>query len=226
MMSIALDGPVGAGKSSVSDAVAARLGILHLDTGAMYRAVALFVLREGLDANNEQEVRNACECGQIHVDALFVSGRQITLLNGEDVTENIRTQDIGMAASTVSRYSAVRTMLVSRQREIACEQPILLDGRDIGTVVLPHAHVKIFLTASAHARAERRYRQLKEKGTHITFRQVLDEVIERDNQDINRKIDPLKQAKDAILIDSSFLDFNQTVDAVLHAVEARRERTP
>jgi CMP/dCMP kinase len=224
MLSIAIDGPVGAGKSSVSDAVADRLHILHLDTGAMYRAVGLFFLQAGIDPNDEAAVCGACKNDLIHVDVRFTAGRQATILNGDDVTDLIRTQAVGMAASSVSRVYVVRAMLVARQREIAKVQPILLDGRDIGTVVLPEATVKIFLTASAQSRAERRYSQLKEKGIYITLEQVLTEVKERDHQDMNRKIDPLRQADDAILIDSSHLSFHQTVDAILHIVEARYER--
>ena len=155
MLNIAIDGPVGAGKSTIADEVAARLHILHLDTGAMYRAVGLAVMDAGLDIQDEAGVTALCEAGRAHVDVRYQDGAQRTLVNGQDVTGRIRTQQAGTAASAVSRYAAVRQMLVRRQQEIAAAQPMLLDGRDICTVVLPNAPVKIYLTASAEARAQR-----------------------------------------------------------------------
>ena len=220
MLSIAIDGPVGAGKSTVADEVARRLGILHLDTGAMYRAVGLAVVKAGVDPQDEAAVTAFCRNGGARVDVRYENGAQVTLVNGEDVSGLIRSQEAGTAASAVSRYAAVRRMLVSRQQELSREQPMLLDGRDIGTVVLPDAKVKIYLTASAEARARRRLLQLREKGENPDFEAILAEVNARDHQDMTRAVDPLRQAEDAVLVDSSDLDFEQTVQAVLRLAEA------
>ncbi len=223
-LTIAIDGPVGAGKSTISDAVAHHLGILHLDTGAMYRAVGLYALENGIDPQAENAVSALCDSGKIQVDVRYENGAQRTLLCGRDVTGLIRSQEVGQAASTVSRYQTVRRMLVKRQQEIAKSQPMLLDGRDIGTVVLPDATLKIYLTASHEARAERRMLQLKEKGENTPFEEILREVNARDYQDMHREIDPLRQADDAVLVDSSELSFDETVQAILDLVEAENER--
>ena len=220
MLNIAIDGPVGAGKSTVADEVARRLGILHLDTGAMYRAVGLGALDAGADVNDEAAVTDLCEKGLLRVDVRYENGAQTTLVNGRDVTGLIRSQEAGTAASRVSRYAAVRHMLVCRQRELAQEQPMLLDGRDIGTVVLKDAPVKVYLTASPEARARRRLNQLREKGQEADFAEILAEVNARDHQDMTRAVDPLRQAEDAVVVDSSDLDFEQTVQAILRLVEA------
>ena len=221
-LTIAIDGPVGAGKSTISDEVAQRLGILHLDTGAMYRAVGLCVMRRGMDLQDEDAVSALCEAGGAQVDVRYENGAQRTLLNGEDVTSFIRAQEVGQAASAVSRYAAVRKMLVRRQQEMAKSQSMLLDGRDIGTVVLPHATVKIYLTASAQARAQRRMLQLREKGDETPFEDILREVNARDDQDMHREVDPLRQAEDAVLVDSSNITFEETVEAILSIVEAKK----
>ena len=218
MLTIAIDGPVGAGKSTVADEVARRLGILHLDTGAMYRAVGLAALRQGVDLGDEKAAAALCE--GIQVDVRHENGRQVTLLNGQDVSDCIRSQEVGQAASDVSRFASVRRVLVQRQRQLAKAQPMLMDGRDIGTVVLPDASVKVYLTASAEARARRRLNQLLEKGETADFETVLAEVTARDRQDMNRKVDPLRQAEDAVVVDSSDLSFEETVQAVLRLVEA------
>ena len=220
MLSIAIDGPVGAGKSTIADEVARRLGILHLDTGAMYRAVGLAVTAAGIDVQDEAAVTDLCEKGGAHVDVRYENGAQVTLVNGRDVTDSIRSQEAGTAASAVSRYAAVRRMLVRRQQQLAQEQPMLLDGRDIGTVVLKDAPVKIYLTASPEARAMRRLNQLREKGQDADFGEILHEVNTRDHQDMTRAVDPLRQAEDAVVVDSSDLDFEQTVQAILRLVEA------
>ncbi len=222
-LTIAIDGPVGAGKSTISDAVAQRLGILHLDTGAMYRAVGLCALEAGIDPRDEEAVCRLCQDGGAQVDVKYENGAQITLLCGRDVTGLIRTQEVGQAASAVSRYLPVRKMLVKRQQELALAQPMLLDGRDIGTVVLPNATVKIYLTAKAEARATRRMLQLREKGDETPFEEILAEVNARDYQDTHREADPLRQAEDAVLVDSSDLSFDETVEAILSLVEARNE---
>ena len=221
-LTIAIDGPVGAGKSTISDVVAKRLGILHLDTGAMYRAVGLYMLDHQVDIRDEKAVSGLCEQGLVQVDARYEGDAQRTLLNGQDVTSRLRTQEVGGAASAVSRYPAVRRMLVRRQQEMARQQPMLLDGRDIGTVVLKDATVKIYLTASPEARAKRRMLQLREKGDQTPFEEILEEVNARDWQDMHRETDPLRQAEDAVLVDSSDLDFDETVNAILSLVEAKQ----
>ena len=218
MLNIAIDGPVGAGKSTIADEVASRLGILHLDTGAMYRAVGLAVLQHSIDLQNEEAVTALCK--QSQVDVRYENGTQVTLLDGQDVTGMIRSQEVGTAASAVSRYAGVRRLLVQRQQELAQTQPMLLDGRDIGTVVLPNAPVKIYLTATPEARAMRRLKQLQEKGDTADFAEVLAEVNARDEQDMNRAVDPLRQAEDAIVVDSSDLTFEETVQAILRLTEA------
>lgn len=220
MLSIAIDGPVGAGKSTIADEVCRRLGILHLDTGAMYRAVGLAVTASGVDPQDEAAVSALCEKGGARVDVRYENGAQVTLVNGRDVTGLIRSQEAGAAASAVSRCAAVRRMLVARQRELAREQPMLLDGRDIGTVVLPDAALKIYLTASPEARAMRRLKQLEEKGEHPDFDAILSEVNARDHQDMTRAVDPLRKAEDAVEVDSSDLNFEETVQAILRLVEA------
>ena len=220
-LTIAIDGPVGAGKSTISDEVAKRLNILHLDTGAMYRAVGLAALENGIDPMDEEKVCRMCEAGGANVDVRYQDGKQVTLLNGRDVSSAIRTQEAGGAASAVSRYVAVRSMLVRCQQEMARQQPMLLDGRDIGTVVLPDATAKIFLTASPEVRARRRMLQLMEKGDQTPFEVILAEVNARDLQDTTRKLTPLRQAEDAILVDASDLDFEETVQVILSIVEAR-----
>ena len=220
-LTIAIDGPVGAGKSTISDAVAQRLGILHLDTGAMYRAVGLAALEKGIDPMDEEKVFQLCRDGGAEVSVAYVNGLQVTFLNGRDVSTQIRTQEAGGAASAVSRYVPVRTMLVKRQQEMAMEQPMLLDGRDIGTVVLPNATAKIFLTASAEVRATRRMLQLREKGDQTPFEEILAEVNARDLQDTTRKLTPLRQAEDAVLVDASHLTFEETVQTILSIVEAK-----
>ena len=219
-LTIAMDGPVGAGKSTIADAVAEKLDILHLDTGAMYRAVGLGVMDKGGDIYNEEEVCALLE-NELSITVAYENGAQKTLLCGEDVSSRIRTQEAGTAASAVSRYAGVRTKMVALQQEIAKSQPILMDGRDIGTVVLPDATVKIYLTASDEERATRRMNQLREKGDNTPFETILAEVRARDYQDMNREVTPLRRADDAILVDSSHMTFDETVQHILNLVEER-----
>lgn len=216
---IALDGPVSAGKSSLADEVARRLDILHLDTGAMYRAVGLAAIRQGIDPREEQPVCGMLIRGEALVDIRFEKGRQQTLLNGKPVDADIRSQEAGSAASAVSRYPAVRKYLVARQQELAGQMSMIVDGRDIGTVVLPDARAKIFLSASPEVRALRRHRQLQKKGADVSFEDVLRELIARDKQDRERAADPLRQADDAVLLDTSELDFKESVEAILAIVK-------
>jgi cytidylate kinase len=219
-LNVAIDGPVGAGKSSVSDAVAARLGILHLDTGAMYRALGLTALRSGTDVQDEKKI--VALCRKLDVSVSHGADGQHTFVEGEDVTGLIRTQEVGMAASTVSRYAEVRKAMVRLQQKLAAETDMLLDGRDICTTVLPNATAKIYLTASAEERARRRFLELQKKGSTEPYEQVLKEVKERDEQDMNRPVEPLRQAEDAVLVDTTNLGFDEVVEAILAIVEEKQ----
>ncbi len=219
-LNIGIDGPVGAGKSTVADAVAARLGILHLDTGAMYRALGLTALRRGIDLQDEEKIVSLC--GELNISVSHEADGQHTWVEGEDVTGLIRTQEVGMAASTVSRYAEVRKAMVRLQQKLAAETDMLLDGRDICTTVLPNATAKIYLTASAEERARRRFLELQKKGSTEPYEQVLKEVKERDEQDMNRPVEPLRQAEDAVLVDTTNLGFDEVVEAILAIVEEKQ----
>lgn len=216
-MNIAIDGPVGAGKSSIADAVAGKLGILHLDTGAMYRALALYALRSGVELTDEAAV-SAC-CAQADIAVGYADGRQRTLLSGEDVSDLIRTGEVSAAASVVSKWPAVRERMVALQQELARKGNMLIDGRDIGTVVLADSPCKIYLTASAEERARRRYLQNLEKGDNTPFEDVLAALNARDAQDMGRAVSPLRQAEDAVLVDSTDMTREQVVDAIVKIVE-------
>ncbi len=216
---IAVDGPVGSGKTSLCNCVASRLNILHLDTGAMYRAVGLAALQSGVSPDDEEKVSRLCLEGKAVVDAKYNNNKQITLLNGVDVSDAIRTEEAGLAASSVSRFAAVRKYLVHMQRKIAQKQSVIMDGRDIGTVVLKEAPVKIFLTASPEVRAQRRYRQLLKKGLAPDLEHVLQDLKRRDVQDSTREIDPLKKACDAVVLDTSNLSFEESVQAIIAEVD-------
>ena len=207
MISVAIDGPSGAGKSTLARRLAADLGYVYVDTGAMYRAIGLYASRQGADLHDEAAV--AALLPQIRLDIRLVDGTQRVYLNGEDVSEAIRAEAIGMAASAVSAHGAVRAFLLETQRGMAAGQNVLMDGRDIGTVVLPDATVKIFLTASPEARARRRCLELRQKGKDADYDTVLADIRQRDEQDMNRPIAPLRQAEDAIRIDTSTIDFDQ-----------------
>ena len=208
MISVAIDGPSGAGKSSLAKRLAADLGYVYVDTGAMYRSIGLYAVRQGIDLHDADAV--AALLPGIQLDIRLVEGAQHVYLNGEDVSEAIRAEEIGMAASAVSAHPQVRAFLLETQRGLAANQNVLMDGRDIGTVVLPHATVKIFLTASAEARAQRRCKELQEKGQPAELETVLADIRQRDYQDTHREVAPLKQADDAILVDTSDIDFDQS----------------
>lgn len=210
---IAIDGPVGAGKSTVAGDVARTLGILHLDTGAMYRALGLKMLRMGEDLEDEVAAGHACAHSSVQV--VFEAGVQKTLLDGEDVTGLIRAPEVGNAASTVSKWQDVRRRMVELQREIAQSIDMVLDGRDIGTCVLPNATLKIFLTAQPEVRARRRYEELRAKGIDAAFEQVLADLQARDAQDENRAVDPLRKAEDAVLVDTSRMTQLEAVDHIV-----------
>ncbi len=212
VISVAIDGPVGAGKSTIARTAAQRLGFIYCDTGALYRTVGLFCKRDGADLDSPEEI--AARLPKIRLEIRLVEGIQRVYLNGEDVSELIRTPDISMAASKVSAVPEVRAALLGMQRDIAAANNVIMDGRDIGTVVLPNARVKIFLTASAEVRAKRRYDELVKKGESVTFEETLKDVNERDYRDMHRETAPLKRADDAVEADTSELDFEQSVELV------------
>ena len=219
MINIAIDGPVGAGKSTVARECAKKLGIIYVDTGAMYRACALFCIRNGveIDPGNEENIAKLLN-ENMKLEITLVDGVQHVIVNGDDVSEAIRENSISMAASAVSALPSVRAYLLGMQRELASKNSVIMDGRDIGTVVLPNADIKIFITARPEVRAKRRYDELKAKGAEITFDEVLAEVNKRDYNDTHRREAPLKQAEDAILFDTSELDFEQTVKGVTELI--------
>lgn len=221
-ISVAIDGPSGAGKSTVARTAAARLGYVYVDTGAMYRTIGLAVYRKGISGENAADI--IALLPEIEISLVYQDGVQHVLLNGEDVSELIRTQEIARYASIVSAVPEVRAYLLDVQRDMARKSNVLMDGRDIGTVILPDAPVKIFLTASAQTRAERRYKELCEKGQQASFENVLREIEARDLQDTSRAIAPLRQAEDAVLLDTSALDLEQSIAAVLQIIRDRTER--
>ena len=210
---IAIDGPAGAGKSTIAKAIAAKLGYIYVDTGAMYRSVALYCIRSGVSTDDEDAVTK-CLC-KIDIDIAYENGAQQIYLCGENVSELIRTPEVSMGASDVSKFLSVREMLVNLQREIAKKHNVIMDGRDIGTVVLPDAKIKIFLSASPECRARRRYDELIEKGMDVKYEDILSDVIARDYADSHRDIAPLKPADDAISVDTSGEDLETSVNKLL-----------
>lgn len=219
VLNIAMDGPVGAGKSSIARAVAERLGILHLDTGAMYRAVGLSALRAGVDLQDEAAV--TAHARAIDVTVAHSGNGQRTIVNGEDLTDFIRTPEVSMAASTVARYPGIRREMVRIQQKLAASTPMLVDGRDICARVLPNAKVKLFLTASAEERARRRWLEMQAKGDPTPYEDVLRDLRARDAQDMNREVDPLRPTQDAVIVDSTEMNFEQVVDCILKIVEEK-----
>ena len=217
---VAIDGPAGAGKSTVAKAVAAKRNFIYVDTGAMYRTMALYFLRKGVDKNDEAAVNKACM--EVSISIAYENGAQQVFLNGENVSGLIRTEEVGNMASATSGYLFVREKLVELQKEMARKSDVVMDGRDIGTVVLPDAEVKVFLTASAEERARRRMLELEERGTPEPYAAILRAIQERDWNDTHRDAAPLRQAEDAVLLDTTALDFVQSEDALLHII---RERT-
>lgn len=219
MISVAIDGPSGAGKSSLAKRLAKDLGYVYVDTGAMYRSIGLYAVRAGVDPKDEAAVTALLP--QIKLAIRLVDGAQHIYLNGEDVSDAIRAENIGMAASAVSAHPPVRAFLLDTQRGLAADQNILMDGRDIGTVVLPNASLKIYLTASAEKRAQRRYEEYLEKGQKATYKEVLEDQKKRDYDDSHRKIAPLKKAADAILVDTSELSLQESIDAVIGLMQEK-----
>ncbi len=219
-VNIAIDGPAGAGKSTVAKQVARKLGFIYVDTGAMYRAMALYFIRQGIGADEREKIEEACEHVDITID--YVNQEQIVLLNGENVNGLIRTEEVGNMASASSADPKVREKLVALQQKLAKERDVVMDGRDIGTVVLPNASVKIYLTADASVRAKRRYDELLEKGTKADLSEIERDIIERDERDMNREISPLRRAEDATLIDSSNLSISEVVEKIISLADASR----
>lgn len=209
MINVAIDGPAGAGKSSIAKATAAEIGFIYVDTGALYRSVALFALENGLDSDGLVK-----SLDKINVSLEFADGSQHVILNGADVSDKIRTAEVSMNASKVSAIPEVREFLFELQKKIAAENNIIMDGRDIGTVVLPDADLKIFLTASAEERANRRFKEMTDPG--ITYEQVLEDIKQRDYNDMHRDIAPLKQAEDAVLLDTT----GMTIEEVRNRLKA------
>lgn len=217
VVNVAIDGPAGAGKSTIARAAAKALGYIYVDTGALYRAVGVYVLRQGKNTKDPDAV--AALLPEISVELKFLGDVQHVFLNGEDVSTEIRTPEASMAASAVSAVPAVRQFLFDLQRDIAKKNACIMDGRDIGTVVLPEAQVKIFLTASPEARAMRRYKELREKGAEDTYEQVLDDLNRRDYEDSHRAIAPLKPAADSILVDTTSLTLEGAVQKVIDTIK-------
>lgn len=212
MIAVAIDGPSGAGKSTIAREVSRRLGYLYIDTGALYRSIGLYVLRQNQDPHLAEQVEKLLP--EIDLTLCHEDGVQQVYLNGQNVSEEIRLPEVSMAASAVSAHPPVRQFLLALQRRLAAENNVIMDGRDIGTVILPDAKVKIFLTASAQRRAFRRWQELKEKGASDTYEQVLADVEQRDYNDSHREIAPLRQAPDAVLVDTTQLDLEASIDRV------------
>ncbi len=211
-VNIAIDGPAGAGKSTIAKKLAKELGFIYVDTGAMYRAMAYYFLTNGIDAKDEAKIAEACKT--VDVTIAYENGEQQVLLNGENVNGVIRKEEVGNMASATSVYPVVRTKLVELQRQLAAKSDVIMDGRDIGTCVLPNAQVKIYLTASSATRAKRRYDELTEKGVACDLAAIEQDIIDRDYRDMHRETSPLKQADDAVLVDSSEMNIDEVVDAI------------
>lgn len=217
IINVAIDGPGGAGKSTVAKAAAKELGLIYVDTGALYRAVGVNALKKGIDTKDEALIKEML--ADTDVELKYIDGVQHVFLNGEDVSAEIRTPDASMAASNVSAIQCVRDFLFDTQRNIAKKNNCVMDGRDIGTVVLPDAQLKIFLTASAEVRAQRRFLELKEKGAEEPYEKVLKELKERDYQDSHREIAPLKPAEDSVIVDTSEMPLEESIAAVVNLIK-------
>ena len=216
---IAIDGPAGAGKSTIARRVAKELSFIYVDTGAMYRAMALYLLRKEVNKDDTEQIGNICQDAEISIE--YQNGEQIVLLNDENVNSYLRTEEVGNMASVSSAVPRVREKLLSLQRKLARDMSVVMDGRDIGTTILPDADVKIYLTASSLTRAKRRYLELQEKGTVCNLDEIQKDIEERDQRDMNREISPLRQAEDAVLVDSSNLTIQQVVDRILQIFRSK-----
>ena len=221
-MNIAIDGPAGAGKSTIAKRLAKQLGFIYIDTGAMYRAMGYyFAVKEGIDIKSEADV--AAACPEVEVTIAYENGEQQVYVNGENLSGVIRTEQAGTMASTISVYPVVRAKLVESQQKLAENADVIMDGRDIGTVVLPNAQVKIYLTASVSTRAKRRYDELKAKGMECCIEEIEKDIMDRDYRDMNRETSPLKQAEDAVLVDTSDLDIDGAVEAILKIYKSKKD---
>lgn len=217
---IAVDGPAGAGKSTIAKQVAKKMGLIYVDTGAMYRAMALYMVRIGIDVENEEEVIKNCKNADITIR--YEDGVQVVYLNGENVNAYLRKEEVSNAASKVSVIVEVRAQLVALQQKLASTSDCIMDGRDIGTCVLPGADAKIFLTASSAVRAKRRYDELIAKGEECDLAKIQADIEERDYRDMNRENSPLKQADDAVFVDSSYMTIEEVVDTIMEIAEKRK----
>lgn len=215
--SVAIDGPAGAGKSTIAKKVAKEKDFIYIDTGAMFRAMAVYFLRCGIAADDHEKISEAVK--DVNVTISYVNGEQQVFLNGENVTGQLRTEEVGNMASASSVNGNVRKKLLELQRKLAATANVVMDGRDIGTVVLPNADVKVYLTASVEVRAQRRYKELIEKGLRADLEQIKKDIEERDYRDMNRDIAPLRQAEDAVLVDSSYMTIDESVQAILDLIK-------
>ena len=215
--SIAIDGPAGAGKSTIAKMVAKDLGFIYVDTGAMYRAMALYLIRKGIDRSDTAGIEKACEDADISIE--YENGQQVVLLMGENVNAYLRTEEVGNMASASSVHAKVREKMTELQRKLAAEQDVVMDGRDIGTVVLPNADLKIFLTASVEERAKRRYDELKAKGQDADLKAIEKDIAERDHRDMTREVAPLKQAEDAVLVDTTSMNIQEVADKIMSYIK-------
>ena len=215
--SVAIDGPAGAGKSTIAKKVAKEKDFIYIDTGAMFRAMAVYFLRCGIAADDHEKISEAVK--DVNVTISYVNGEQQVFLNGENVTGQLRTEEVGNMASASSVNGDVRKKLLELQRKLAATANVVMDGRDIGTVVLPNAYVKVYLTASVEVRAQRRYKELIEKGLSADLEQIKKDIEERDYRDMNRDIAPLRQAEDAVLVDSSYMTIDESVQAILDLIK-------
>ena len=211
-MNIAIDGPAGAGKSTIAKRLAKKLGFVYVDTGAMYRAMAYYFLKNGIRPEEKDKI--AAACPSVHVTISYQGGEQQVILNEENVNGFIRTEEVGNMASATSVYPVVREKLVELQRQLAQKTDVIMDGRDIGTCVLPNAEVKIYLTASSQTRAKRRYDELTAKGVKCNLQEIEKDIIDRDYRDMHRETSPLQQALDAVLVDSSQMDIDEVVETI------------
>lgn len=214
---IAIDGPAGAGKSTIARKVAKEKGFIYVDTGAMYRAMAYYLLCQRISPEDEETIGSACSGADITI--CYENGEQIVLLNGENVNGVIRTEEVSRMASMTSKHPEVRKRLTQLQKELATTSDVVMDGRDIGTCVLPDADVKVYLTASVEVRAKRRYDELTAKNVSCDFEQIAEDIAKRDEQDMNRDIAPLKQAEDAVLVDSSYMTIDEVAQRILGLCE-------
>lgn len=211
--SIAIDGPAGAGKSTIAKKISNELGYVYIDTGAMYRAMAVYFIRKNIDYKNEEDIKSACE--EVDISISYVNDEQQIILNGENITALLRTEEVGKMASATSVYPVVRLKLVELQRQLAKKENVVMDGRDIGSYVLPDANIKIYLTASSETRANRRYLELIEKGQECNLSTIKKDIEDRDSRDMNREFAPLKRAEDAMVVDSSNLTIQDVTDTIL-----------